>query len=153
MTSTPQDPDAQREWRYALRLLGVRERSEHELRERLSRRGADNSAIDAVVQRLYHYRYLDDGRFAEGMARRALRRGHGSRRLRADLTAKGISKAHIEAALKQTFVDEADLARRTLLKRYKSVPDNDAGRAKAARFLLQRGFPQRLVLAILREGC
>jgi regulatory protein len=153
LRSTPKDPDEQREWRYALRLLGVRERSENELRERLSRRGADNAAIDAIVQRLYHYRYLDDARFAEGMARRALRRGHGSRRLRADLAAKGIAKAHIDTAVDQTFVDEADLARRALNKRYKTVPNDDASRARAARFLLQRGFPQRLVLAILKEGC
>jgi regulatory protein len=113
----------------------------------------EQSAIDAVVQRLYRHRYLDDDRFAEGMARRAVRRGHGSRRVRADLASKGISKAVIDATVARMFVDEAELARGALSRRYKSLPEDQVARARAARFLLQRGFPQRVVLAILKEGC
>jgi SOS response regulatory protein OraA/RecX len=39
-----------------------------------------------------------------------------------------------------------------LARRFQEIPEDDAGKARAARFLLQRGFPQRLVLAILKEG-
>jgi regulatory protein len=110
-------------------------------------------AIEAIVQRLHRHHYLDDSRFAESMARRALRRGHGSRRLRVDLAGKGIAKNLIELTVARTFVDETDLARRALARRYRTVPSDDTTRARAARFLLQRGFPQRIVLAILKEGC
>ena len=113
----------------------------------------EKAAIEAIVQRLQHHRYLDDGRFAEGIARRAVRRGQGSRRARSDLHKKGIAKALIDDALARSFLDEADLARQTLSRRYKTPPQDKASRARAARFLLQRGFPQRIVLAILKEGC
>jgi regulatory protein len=136
-----------------VRLLGARDRSEHEVRERLARRGSDGAAIDAIIQRLQRYRYLDDSRFSEAVARRAVRRGYGSRRVRADLTARGIAGGVIAATVDATFVDEEELARRTLARRFKDIPEDDAGKARAARFLMQRGFPQRLVLAILKEGC
>jgi len=113
----------------------------------------ESDAIEAILQRLHRHRYLDDSRFAEGMARRALRRGHGSRRLRVDLAGKGVAKSVIDLTVARTFADEAELARRALARRYTTLPSDAATRARAARFLLQRGFPQRIVLAILKEGC
>lgn len=152
MSSPAPEPYSERDWRYALRLLGARDRSEHEVRERLDKRGLESPAIDAIVKRLYRYRYLDDQRFADAMARRGLRRGYGSRRVRLELKKKGIAKALSDSVIGAAFEDEDALARKTLNRRYKSVPD-DKTRARAARFLLQRGFPQRLVLAILKEDC
>jgi regulatory protein len=153
LSSTQTEPISERHWRYALRLLGARDRSEKEVRERLARREVETAEIEAIVRRLYRYRYLDDERFADAMARRAQRRGYGSRRVRADLKGKGIAKALIDEVVGTTFVDERELARRALSRRYKTAPEDDKTRARAARFLLQRGFPQRLVLAILKEGC
>jgi len=152
LSSLATEPFSERDWRYTLRLLGARDRSEHEVRERLDKRGLDSTAIDAVIKRLYRYRYLDDQRFADAMARRGLRRGYGSRRVRLDLKKKGIAKDVIDTTVGTAFEDEGALARTTLNRRYKSISD-DKTRARAARFLLQRGFPQRLVLAILKEGC
>jgi regulatory protein len=151
LPATDQIPE--REWRYALRLLGARDRSEHEVRQRLDQRGLNSPVIEAIVKRLYRFRYLDDQRFADAMARRALRRGYGSRRVRHELKAKGIAKTIVDTTVAEAYADEADLARRTLNRRYKTAPEDDATRARAARFLLQRGFPQRLVLAILKEDC
>jgi regulatory protein len=153
LTSKPTERTEAGEWRYALRLLGVRDRSEHEVRQRLAQRGLESDGIERIVQRLYRYRYLDDSRFAEGVAQRGARRGHGRIRVRSELAAKGIDKTVAEEAIASTFVDEETLARQALHKRYKTTPTDDAARARAARFLLQRGFPQRLVLAILKEGC
>jgi regulatory protein len=131
----------------------VRDRSEQEVRQRLAHRGLDADGIESVIQRLYRYRYLDDARFAEGVAQRGARRGHGRIRVRSELAAKGVPKTVAEEAITLAFADEECLARRALHKRYKTVPADTAARARAARFLLQRGFPQRLVLAILKEGC
>jgi len=72
--------------------------------------------------------------------------------VRLDLKKKGIAKDVIDTTVGTAFEDEGALARTTLNRRYKSISD-DKTRARAARFLLQRGFPQRLVLAILKEGC
>jgi regulatory protein len=153
LTSKATEQSASRDWRYVLRLLTIRDRSEHEVRQRLSQRGVDGADIDAIVERLHRHRYLDDRRFAEGMAERARRRGHGSLRLRAALGVKGVARDEIDAVVAATFADEEEQARKVLRKRYKAMPEDDAARARAARFLLQRGFPPRLVLAILKEGC
>lgn len=141
-------------WQRAVRLLAAHDRSEQEVRTRLSATtDAPNSLIDQIVRRLQDRRYLDDGRLALHAAEHAVLRGHGSEYVRATLGAKGVAEAFIESAIGATFIDETALARRVLARRYPIAPQRPAERAKAARFLAQRGFPETVVLAILGEGC
>jgi regulatory protein len=95
--------------------------------------------------------YLDDGRFAREAAGAAQRRGQGSERVRADLTAKGVAESLIEAAVAAAFEDEAELAQRALAQQYPAGAHSAPERAKAARFLLRRGFPEAVVLGLLGE--
>jgi regulatory protein len=136
-----------------VRLLAARDRSEHEIRARLAAADVRPTAIDATVRRLQRLRYLDDRRFADGTAERAVRDGHGSVYVRARLSMHGVTESLIDAAVDAAFTDEAALARRVLARRYPHVPAAPRERAKAARFLSQRGFPDTVVLAILEEGC
>ena len=140
-------------WQRAVRLLAARDRSEQELRTRLAASGATAAIIERTVRRLRDLHYLDDRRVAHGAAEQARRRGHGSERVRTELTAKGIAESIVEAALAEHFTDEIALARQALARRYPALPQSVTERAKAARFLLQRGFPEAVVLAILEEGC
>ena len=135
-------------WHYTLRLLTAADRSAHELRLRLEARGEMASVIDATLTRLQRAGYLDDARVAENAAQAAVRRGYGSERLRAQLTAKGIAAQHIETAIAACFDDEASLAKAALSKRYRQLPSSSAERAKAARFLAQRGFPETIIESI-----
>lgn len=153
MASPVTEPAVSRAWRYALRLLAARERSEHEVRQRLRERGLSAADADGIVERLRRQGYLDDARFAESMAHRARRRGHGRLRLRADLVARGVARKIAAPIVAAAFADEQELARKILRKRYGTLPSGGPDRARAARFLLQRGFPRRVVLAILKEGC
>jgi len=111
------------------------------------------SVIEATVRRLHELSYLDDRRFAHSAAEQAAQRGHGSDYVRAQLTAKGVAEALIEEGIVAAFDDETHLARTVLARRYPQEPQQPAERAKAARFLHQRGFPEAVVLAILGEGC
>lgn len=138
-------------WQRAVRILTVRDHSEHEIRERLAAAGASASTIDATVRRLRQLRYLDDRRFAHGAAESAARRGHGSERVRAELTAKGVAEPLVEEAVRAAFTDETELARQALARRYPTVVQAPAARAKAARFLLRQGFPEAIVSAVLGE--
>jgi len=87
------------------------------------------------------------------MAEQAVRRGHGSEYVRAQLGMKGIAEPLIDDAIGAAFEDEADLARRVLARHYPALPGDHSTRAKGARFLLRRGFPEALVFAILGEDC
>jgi regulatory protein len=140
-------------WEWAVRLLAARDRSEQEIRRALAARTIRPRIIDATVRRLRLRRYLDDQRFATMTAERAARRGVGSDRVRAELEAKGVAEALADAAVSTAFDDETALARASLARRFGDAPLPPATRAKAARFLLGRGFPEGIVLAILEEGC
>jgi regulatory protein len=136
-----------------VRLLARHDRSAFELRGRLAALEIAPNVIDATVGRLHDLRYLDDRRLAAAAAEQAAHRGRGSEYVRAQLTLKGIAEALIEASIAAAFGDETRLARQVLARRYPHPPEQPSARAKAARFLSQRGFPEAVVLAILGEGC
>ena len=138
-------------WQRAVRFLTVRDHSEQEIRNRLAADGTAASAINATVRRLRQLRYLDDRRVAHGAAESAVRRGHGSERVRAELAAKGIAESLVEDALQAAFADEAELARQALARRYPVPPQQPGDRGRAARFLLRQGFPEAVVRSVLGE--
>jgi regulatory protein len=140
-------------WERAVRLLARHDRSEFEIRTRLAAVDVAPPLIDTTVRRLRERRYLDDRRLATTAAEFAAQRGHGSEYVRAQLTAKGVAEALIEESITATFDNELGLARQVLERRFPHQPQLPAERAKAARFLYQRGFPEAVVLAILGEGC
>jgi regulatory protein len=140
-------------WGRALRWLAAHDHSTQELRARLAAVGVPATVIERTLERLAQAGYLDDARFAQGAAERAARLGHGSDWIRADLAEKGIAAAVIEAAVGAAFADEPAIARRALARRFRTPAHTATDRARAARFLLTRGFPEAVVLAILGEGC
>jgi regulatory protein len=150
--ASPSAPAA-RAWERAVRLLAPHDRSEYEIRNRLAALDVAPTVIEATIRHLHDLHYLDDRRFAAAAAEQACQRGHGSEYVRAQLTLKGVAEALIEDSITATFHDEVRLARQVLERRYPVEPQRPAERAKAARFLYQRGFPEAVVLAILGEGC
>jgi regulatory protein len=58
----------------ALNFLAYRPRSEREVRDRLRRGGYEQGAIDAVIQKLHGWRYLDEADFARLAAAEVLAR-------------------------------------------------------------------------------
>jgi len=154
--SSASEPPADAEtavWQRALRLLAARERSAAEVAVRLRAAGGTDAAVDAVLERLRARGYVDDGRVAQHAAAAAARRGRGSIYARTKLAARGVPPVLIDAAIHDHFTDEAGLAGSVLARRYANPPLSPADRARAGRFLLQRGFPRAVVLAILGEGC
>ena len=154
--SSASEPPAAAEttvWQRALRLLAARERSTAELAARLRRAGGTDAAVEAALERLRALGYLDDARVAQHAAAQAARRGRGSIYARAHLAARGVDRALIDTAIRDHFTDEAALAGSVLARRYATPLRSLADRARASRFLLQRGFPRAVVLAILGEGC
>jgi SOS response regulatory protein OraA/RecX len=83
----------------------------------------------------------------------AARRGHGSEKVRAELEMRGVSRPLVETAIEAAFEDERELAERALARHRTKPPTSASERATAARFLLNRGFPEAVVLAIIGEGC
>lgn len=137
-------------WDRAVELLRRRDRSEAQLRAHLVAAAVADNEVEAVIARLHAHHYLDDVRYAVHVAERLAARGHGSERARRDLDHAGVAADVIEAAIAQFYGAEDDLARQALARF--PEPRSDRERARAARFLHGRGFPEGVVLAILGEG-
>jgi len=76
----PQKTDAvknaqQEAFKFAVRVLGMREHNEVELRTKLSSKNYDEIIIDHVIELLKHYDYLSEERYAESFLRSRLEKG------------------------------------------------------------------------------
>ena len=158
------DPAKARErvFQRAGKLLAAKARSVEELRERLLEgRGATKAAVEAVIERLREYGYLDDAKFAHSFASlRVQQRPIGRQRLQRDLWLKKIDKQTADAALDQVFeaTPEADLINRAIAKRVRlrGKPKTRADAKKLFDHLLRQGFAFELVAdkvrAVLKDA-
>ncbi|MGE0451691.1 MAG: regulatory protein RecX [Vicinamibacterales bacterium] len=140
----------------ALTLLGRRELSERQLRQRLARKGHAESEIDEAIARLTAERALDDRRTADAIARtEALVRRRGRLRVRQALERAGIAPGIAKTAIDAAFADqdeeaaaEAALVRR--LREDRPIAD-DREFQRLYRYLVSRGFESDRALRVLRS--
>ena len=141
----------------ALTLLGRRELSARQLRDRLARRQFDAAEIETVIERLERDRTLDDRRVALASARMAATiKGRGRRRVLQYVQQLGVSSELAAAAVNEVFadVDEAASLDRAIDKRLKgtSIGALDTrGKARLVRQLIGQGFEPAAVFARLRR--
>ena len=135
----------------AFELLARKSWSGRDLARRLRRRGAPPEVAQSVVADLTSRGYVDDQAFARWWAEaRARGRRIGSRRLRQELTAKGIPREMVEAAIAAAF-EEIGETERALESARRRLPallrGRQASRAstRLAEYLLRRGYPAAAV--------
>jgi regulatory protein len=139
----------------ALKMLGRRELSEAQVRQRLARRQHGLDAIDAAVARLREERSLDDVRVAEAIARSQTSvRKRGKLRVRLQIERAGIPAATARRVVDDVFADldpdtllDAALAKR--LRGGKAIED-DREFNRLYRYLVGQGFEPDRVMALLR---
>jgi len=105
----------------ALNLLARRDHSCAELSRKLAARGFAAGEIDTVISRLHALAYLDDRRYAEQWAARAVREGTAvGPRLRLELRRRGIPPEIVEAAVAAAGegLDERQAIGELLLRRF-----------------------------------
>jgi regulatory protein len=139
----------------ALHLLGRRELSVQQLRERLIEREHDRHDVDRAIDLLIENKALDDARVAAAYVRTALKvKGRGRLRIQREMQEMGIPKEIAAEALAEAFgeVDERALVTRALQKKLRGN-QKIATRAEYARvfqFLMRQGFSPATVTAVLR---
>jgi regulatory protein len=131
----------------AARLLTRAPRTEADLEARLVARGYQKATAAKTVARCRELGYVGDERFAHDRAQGLRARGAGSLKIAADLVARGLPDALIEAAVFASLGDEPEVAwARRVLER-----EGAAKGARAWRLLASRGFPEDVVLAVAGE--
>jgi regulatory protein len=143
---------------YALKSLGRKMRSESELRRlmqsKVEREETGAAKIAAVLARLKEYGYLDDSQFAETYTRlRQENEKFGQRRVRQDLSQKGVSQQIIADTIETRYADvsEEALARQHLERKRIRKPENDKETARVMRRLVAAGFSTGVIYKILRQ--
>ena len=158
-------PDAAGATEIALRYLGTRPRSRHELVVRLRRAAVPEPVIEATLQRLAELGHVDDVAFARWWAEQRDRHAPRGRRLfEAELRQRGVPREVVEAfrdehaAPERAPEDEglpsteADRAREALVRhlRGRPVPDDPRALSRLGMFLMRRGFDPDTVRAAIR---
>jgi len=139
----------------ALDFIAHRPRTETEVARRLEQRGFDGHLAADMVAWLRELGYLDDEAYARSfVAERASRKGHGPRRLRADLLRRGVAPDIVERAV-ETSIDHDELrgtAQRLAAERWERLcdePDPRKRRKRLADFLARRGFGYELIREVV----
>ena len=141
----------------AVRLLAAKPRSIGELRERLLEKGWTNrEVVDAVIEKLGEYNYLDDQKYAADLAVSKLRqRPQGKRRLKQTLSQKKLDKETVDEAINSAFekIPETELIDRAIEKqvRIKGMPETREEVKKFYDHLLRHGFDYGLITARMRD--
>jgi len=142
-SEAPDAPSANELRAFAYRLLGRREYSVFELRQRLLQKWGDASDLDLLVedllQALVDENLLSDERFVESFARSRVARYQGPLKIRAALRQKGVEDRLIAAELDAPSGSWADLAAEWLDRQHAGPVDFEA-RKKLYRRLANRGF-------------
>jgi regulatory protein len=138
----------------AIRLLTRRPRSEREIRQRLREKGFDVPAIDAAVERLEGWRYLDDFEFARfWVENRESHKPRGRRLLEQELRQKGIDRELITETIDAAGLDERAAALelgRSKLRTYSGLEDQTI-RRRLGSYLARRGYDFGTVRATLDQ--
>jgi len=148
--------DSRKAYVDGLKMLGRRELSEAQIRQRLARREHDPEAIDAAVARLLEERAIDDARVAGAIARTETGiRKRGRLRVRRKIENAGISPATARRAIDEVFgaLDDEDLLESALAKRLRggaSIADQREFN-RLYRYLVGQGFEPDRVLARLKK--
>ncbi len=135
-------------------MLGRRELSEAQVRQRLARKGYGTDDIDAAVARLKDERAIDDARVAGAIARTETSvKRRGRIRVSQQMARAGIGPETSRQALDQTFaeLDPEELLAAALARRLRGdrpIAD-DREFQRLYRYLLSQGFESDRVLKVL----
>lgn len=135
---------------YCVWLLGQQPRSEKELGDRLTKKGADEATILAAFEKLRGWGYLDDAALAERwVASRGKTRGKYL--LRQELNRKGLDAA--EALAERSDEDEKAACLTAAIKRVGELPKDRSreAQAKLSAFLQRRGFGWDAIRPVMRQ--
>jgi regulatory protein len=138
-------------------MLEARSRGIEELRRLLVKKGEPAADVDAAIDRLRASGLLDDANFARQLTRsKALGAGLSRRRIRLELTKRGVSPDVSDEAIEQVFedeeIDESASIERVARKKLRMLTNvDDATRKRRLySFLARRGYGTDDIQRVLR---
>jgi len=140
-----------------IRLFNRRIYSEHEIIEKLAKKGYEENVIQKVVQELKENSLIDDYLFTKAFVHdRLLLKPEGSFQIACELKNKGVSKKIIENVFIEEKIAEGDFDRaleiaKKRLEILKSIKDKKTVKRRLYNFLIRRGFSYDIIKNILDQ--
>ena len=138
----------------AMHLLTARDYTEHNLRDKLIKDDYPEEVVDAAIEYVSSYGYIDDRRYADSFVRSSLGI-RSSLEITRKLVGKGVSREIIEEALAEGYdygEGEDDLIRKLIKKKCKNADEMDnKQRQKLYSYMYGKGFSIDRVGRILDE--
>ncbi|AZD06690.1 Regulatory protein RecX [Pseudomonas chlororaphis] len=136
--------------RTAMDLLARREHGRVELTRKLRQRGASPEMIETALDRLTEEGLLSESRYLESFVSYRARSGYGPMRIREELSQRGLQRADIELALRESGIDwQAQLEDVWRRKFAGHFPIDAKERARQGRFLGYRGYSMDMIGRLL----
>ncbi len=139
--------DAEAAFRTILRSLEARSYARRDLGRRLVRKGHPRTAVEHALERAATLGLLDDAAFARNYVQTRAARGRGPARLVRDLSAMGVERNVVDAAVAAEWdgeggSDRAEMPRALASKRAAQLGalPRDVKRRRLLAFLARRGF-------------
>lgn len=143
--------DVRRAKERALYLLEYRDHSRKELIDKL-KKDVDEEIAASTADKMEEFGFLDDGRYAEKLARDLLTRKRlGRRRAFYELQRKGIERELAERVLDEAEVDPADQLGELIAKKYARYLGDEKGRKKVISALFRLGHSYEDVKRALQQ--
>ena len=132
---------------YAVKLLGFCDRSEKEIRERLTKKGYSEAECEEAIAFCRSYGYIDDERFAEHIVHDATKiKKLGKARITMELRQKGIDEDAVCEALER-IGDEREMLKEEMSRRFGNLDFTDKKvKNKVFGYFARRGFSARDIL-------
>ncbi len=121
-------------------LLGFKDRSCYELKNKLLSKGYNEEDVDAAVDKLAYYGYIDDSRYARSYMKDNFSK-KGRRLILSELKSKGIDRDAIDCAIDEVCPDEYTVIENIYERRFACADlSNDRQYRKVYSYFARRGF-------------
>jgi regulatory protein len=152
------DPtDSAHGFEYAMFLLGLRLRTDGEIRDKMRQRGYEKSVIDKVLTQLVDLKYVDDNRFVGSLIESYKQhRTYGYFKIRQKLLEKKLTSEFVNQSMDELFSveDELEVAKRLLNKEFSEFMTNTEAvsyqeKQKIGQKLQARGFRMDVIAKLV----
>lgn len=141
---------------YALKVIGFKDRTEKEIREKLTQKGYEEIIIEDETEFLKSYGFINDSRYAERFTHDAINiKKWGKARIKTELLRKGIEREIIENTIEDIFSEiDDDRIFTEMQKRFKNSDfSNMKERTRIFNFYLRRGFSPDEIKGAMNRMC
>lgn len=133
----------------AIRYLSNREHSELELKRKLAPHAQSEEELSITLQKLLDKGLLSNARFTESLISRKSSK-YGSRRISQELQKHHVDPEVIQQYVLQLSGSEKDRAFLVWQKKFGEIAIEPKEISRQVRYLMSKGFPQELVLNIVK---